>query len=84
MFKEKALKTTGNNDIEKMLNFGDINGNKAFVEATLDDNDKHVCVNNVFLPYLIIINHTQQTYGNNKVYITHYIKITPLLTQTTY
>ena len=41
-YKEKALKTTGNNDIEKMLNFGDINGNKAFVEATLDDNDKHI------------------------------------------
>ena len=41
-YKEKALKTTGNNDIEKMLNFGDINGNKAFVEATLDDNDRHI------------------------------------------
>lgn len=39
-YKEKALKTTEEWDGE--ANFGDINGNKAFVEVTLDDNDKHV------------------------------------------
>ena len=58
-YKEKALKTTGNNDIEKMLNFGDINGNKAFVEATLDDNDKHV---------LGVIKEIEKINNDNKIY----------------
>lgn len=42
-----------------MLNFGDINGNKAFVEATLDDNDKHV---------LGVIKEIEKINNDNKIY----------------
>jgi len=39
-YKTKASKLAGNNDVEKMLNYGDINGNSKFVIDLLDEDDK--------------------------------------------
>ncbi|HRR24871.1 MAG TPA: hypothetical protein P5053_10710, partial [Bacteroidia bacterium] len=39
-YKAKALNMSGNNDVEKMIKYGDVNGNMAFLSEMLDDNDK--------------------------------------------